>query len=135
MLADGQTLDRSFTVEPGGRWELDVDRRDAGEPARIILRWPVADREGATLEIDGKPREIAADSPGVEAEQIVIDVLPGNHAVRIVRPGFDDFRTRIGRCAVRGAGHGYVGRHRARPACTAELEKLRGGISGEVQAV
>ena len=63
--------------------------------ARIVLQWPTAEREGATLEVDGQSRELAADLAGVDAEQIAITVAPGKHTVRIVRPGFDDFRTEL----------------------------------------
>ena len=58
-----------------------------------MLQWPVADRAGATLEIDGQIRDTGADSAGVDTEQVTVDVQPGPHTVRIVRPGFEDFRT------------------------------------------
>jgi hypothetical protein len=125
VLADGQTQDRSFTLEPGQRWELDVAGSSTPTAARIVLQWPAADREGATLEIDGQPREIAADSAGVDAEQIAVDVEPGKHTVRIVRPGFNEFRAEwAGVQAEERLAVTWDRSARARPSAP-ELQRLR----------
>jgi hypothetical protein len=91
ILADGFTVERSFSVEPEQRWELTV----ATDPVRLVLQWPVADRDKATLEIDGRGRDLAADSVAVDDQQVVMGVQPGSHTVRISRPGYDEFRTEV----------------------------------------
>jgi len=89
VLPDGQTVEHAFDLEPAAQRELTV----ATTPVRLVLEWPTADREGATVEIDGHRRNLTADPISVDDNQVVYEVQPGQHAVRISRPGFDDFRT------------------------------------------
>ena len=55
--------------------------------ANLTLRWPVSDREGAVLEINGQPfdwRSAALDS---DAEEVRLAVDPGDYTLRIARDG------------------------------------------------
>lgn len=125
-LSDGQTLDRTFSVEPGQQWELDVEEAARASAARIVLLWPAPDRAESTLEVDGQVRDIAALAGAGDAEQVLIDMAPGKHTVRITRPGFDDFVMEL--TDLRGEERiavSWVAVEHPRPAAP-ELERLRG---------
>ncbi|MHB8973025.1 MAG: peptidase associated/transthyretin-like domain-containing protein [Pirellulaceae bacterium] len=95
VLASGKTWDRTVELVSDQRTELDVTNAPAPESARIVLQWPISEREGATLELDGTPHDLTSASVRSDDQQVVLDVTPGEHAVRIARPGFADFQTRV----------------------------------------
>ncbi len=94
VLASGETVERTVELVPGQRWELDVASATKPEPVRIVLQWLASEREGSLLEVDGQPRDLTDGSVRSDEQQVVIEVTPGEHAVRIVRPGYGDFQVR-----------------------------------------
>ncbi len=125
VLASGETVERTVELVPGQRGELDVADATKPEPARIVLQWLASEREGALLEVDGQPRDLTAGSVRSDEQQVVIEVTPGEHAVRIVRPGHGEFQAR----ASGGSKESPIAVTWDRPATdrpsAAELEKLR----------
>ena len=57
----------------------------------LLIRWAPEERQGATLQIDDC--EQALDAAGVEAtpERVELPIEPGQHTLRIIRPGFKPF--------------------------------------------
>ncbi|HEX3997032.1 MAG TPA: hypothetical protein VHX65_00605 [Pirellulales bacterium] len=79
---------------PGYKFETDVDLGpgqqlkvvpDWKAKALLVLNWPVDERAGAMLKLDGRPREISAHDP------LELAVDPGQHRIEVVRPGTDQF--------------------------------------------
>ncbi len=73
-----QPWNSSVEVSPGKPLAIAVDWTPA---AVLVLNWPVKDRAGAQLLIDG--RQIVLS----DREPIELPVEPGNRVVRVVRPG------------------------------------------------
>jgi len=51
--------------------------------ATLVLNWPLENRRGAALEIDGKRRSVVSDVHHQDAQQVIFAVTPGPHQVAI----------------------------------------------------
>lgn len=91
---DADVVIRRFVVVPGKRMSINVDELIAGSTSRIVLEWPVADREDAILQVNGLP-QVLPKGAAAELEEFAIDVDPGEYAIRVTRPGFDVFEKQI----------------------------------------
>ncbi|MHB8955911.1 MAG: hypothetical protein ACYC4U_23270 [Pirellulaceae bacterium] len=88
-------LDRTLELAPDERGERDVTGAKASEPSRIVLQWPALERQGATLEVDEQPQDLSSAPVRSDEMEVVLEVTPGEHSVRIVRPGFSDFQAEV----------------------------------------
>jgi serine/threonine protein kinase len=57
----------------------------------LLIRWTQEERQGATLQIDDCEQDL--DAAGVETtpERVELPIEPGQHKMRIIRPGFKPF--------------------------------------------
>ena len=63
--------------------------RPAWQPAAcIVLDLSREQRQDAVLEVDGKPQDLARLSSFAGPEELLVPVAPGEHRLRINRPGF-----------------------------------------------
>jgi hypothetical protein len=79
---------------PAFKFDADVDLA-AGErltispewkaKATLVLHWPLAERVGAVLKIDGRQRQLPQHEP------LELPVDPGQHRVEVLRPGVPPF--------------------------------------------
>ena len=69
--------------------------RPAGAAAMLTLAWPEAQRPGATVQIDGRPRPLVpGNGVRLEAGQVSLELAPGTHTIDIARPKFRPFSYR-----------------------------------------
>ncbi len=59
-------------------------------PTVLVLDWPIADRHDAQLWIDNEPQQV-----DLNAEKLEFHVKPGQHTLRLARPGFATFEQAI----------------------------------------
>jgi len=85
-----QLFERNITVAVNQRQEFPIALR--ATPAALIVRWPLADRAGAELRIDGQARALGN---GGNAAMVVLPLNPGTHEIFIFRPGFRPFSESI----------------------------------------
>lgn len=96
LQQDSETvLSRQLHVVPQDTLSVHVDAWIHRIASRILLRWPMDQRSGARLEIDGKQRDDLATGATADAETVLIDVQPGHHTIRITRPDHATFETRV----------------------------------------
>ncbi len=57
--------------------------------AELALKWPLAERSGATLTIDGHAHAVS------QQESLKLPIEPGRHVVRITRPNFEPFEQTV----------------------------------------
>ncbi len=63
---------------------------DAWTPlATLALNWPIENRDGAVLNVDGQNLQFGTDQP------LVLPVEPGTHTVRVTRAGYQSFEKNI----------------------------------------
>lgn len=91
---DAEIAVSELTVVPGKRLAIDIDQLISQSVTRIVLQWPVAERNGALLEVDGQPYALPT-GPVAELDEIAIDVQPGERTVRVTRPGCDVFERNV----------------------------------------
>ena len=94
VLATGETVEAHGGTGPGATLGAGCRRRDETSSQAIVLQWLASEREGALLEVDGQPRDLTDGSVRSDEQQVVIEVTPGEHAVRIVRPAHGEFQAR-----------------------------------------
>jgi hypothetical protein len=83
MKRDDQiVLERVFTIRPGKL----VNIATLPTLGRLVLRWPEAYREGATLQLDGKTVELTGRQVLARPESIELTVPQGDHALHVVLP-------------------------------------------------
>ena len=75
MIAD-------ITLAAGERMSISPDWKPK---AMLTLNWPLADRAGAEIKIDGRPQTVSQSTP------LEFPVEPGRHVVQIMRPGSATF--------------------------------------------
>ncbi len=80
------------TVLPGKRVAINVDTLLVRSVHRVLLRWPVDQRDGAILEIDGQRHDLPAKA---EDDEIAIELEPGAHSIRVTRPGYEVFEGNV----------------------------------------
>lgn len=78
-------LERSVTV--GGEEQQDVKVMLEPTSAMLVIHWPMQDRAGAEMQIDGQARP----ETNANSDNIALVLPPGEHTVQIKRPGFDPF--------------------------------------------
>ncbi len=69
--------------------------RDRLPSERLILEWPAATREHATLRINGRLQDLAWDPIARDAQELAFALPPGTHHVQIERPGFEPINQSI----------------------------------------
>ncbi len=80
-------LEGSFSLSAGTSVELNIAFAPLPETTRLVLHWPEEERSGATLEIDGRVADLAADSVSMDAERVVFSLPSGQHTLSIQRDG------------------------------------------------
>lgn len=75
-------LERTFTVKPGKH----VNLATLPTLGRIVLRWPEAYREGATLEIDGESVDLKGPRVSAHPETIEVTAPQGERSIHVVLP-------------------------------------------------
>ncbi|MFW6169102.1 MAG: hypothetical protein ACODAD_01340 [Planctomycetota bacterium] len=90
---------RRIEIAPQEFRSINIDAIIDQAVCQIALQWPLEQREGAQLEINGKQHDIAtalaADSQDADSKDVVIDVEPGEHTIRIARPGYEVFERTV----------------------------------------
>jgi len=66
-----------------------------GRQAHLTLKWPPRERVGASLQLDGRPLDLARLSLLALGGEIQLPLKPGRHTVVINRPGFEPFSKEI----------------------------------------
>lgn len=74
-----------------------VGRNVAPQPSTVplIVRWPESDRREGRFVLDGWVQQLTSLTDGVHATHIELDVEPGKHVVRLLRPGFEPWEETI----------------------------------------
>jgi serine/threonine protein kinase len=57
----------------------------------LLIRWTQEERQGALLQIDDCEQDLAAAGVEATAERVELPIEPGQHTMRIIRPGFKPF--------------------------------------------
>jgi hypothetical protein len=81
-----RTFETSVSVAADGRRVVAIP---SAEAAVLIVDWPVAERRGGQLNIDGQGR------PPSDSERLELFLRPGDHTVSLVRPGFRPFERHV----------------------------------------
>lgn len=79
-------LEENITVAADQHQDLAVSLQPTS--ATLVVRWPISQRAGAEVQVDGQP------SPKVKTsndEKIAFELDPGSHTIQIKRPGFEPF--------------------------------------------
>jgi Concanavalin A-like lectin/glucanases superfamily len=71
-------LDQQVAVSAGDRHPVAPDWK---AKAVLLLNWPLAERSGAALTVDGRPTVVSARNP------LELPVEPGSHVIRVARSG------------------------------------------------
>jgi len=86
----------------------------------LVLRWPEAERAGATLEIDGRLSDLAGSAVQSTPNEVKIAVSAGLHKVWIARRGFEPVEERF--MAVYGETYTVYPVWQAAPTLVGEIE-------------
>ncbi len=84
-------LDNRPELAVGKRLIVNVDALIDQATPSLVLVWPAAERDGATLEIDGKRQPLTRAADTENTSDFVIDLTPGEHTIKITRPDFEVF--------------------------------------------
>ena len=79
-------FDKMVAVEAGVRQSVVIE---LAPKATLVLSWPAVERRGAELKIDNR-LHVPDNSASIE-----LAVEPGQHVVRVTRPGAGDFETAV----------------------------------------
>ena len=90
---DQIVLERVFTIKPGKL----VSIATLPTLGRLVMRWPEAYRDGATLQLDGKAVDLAGPQVIAHPESIELTVPQGEHVVHVVLP---DGRSMDHKCTI-----------------------------------
>ena len=81
-----QAVERAVTVAAGERQAVAM----AWKPKAVVaLDWPLKDRQGADVKVDGQIQTLSDHEP------LELLVEPGQHTIRILRPGVEPFQTGV----------------------------------------
>ncbi len=83
-------LQQSVDTTAGKRTTVNVDALLDKPLARIWLEWPLQERDGARLELDGRAFPISGAGDTTDAA-VALEVPLGEHVLRIVQPQYEDF--------------------------------------------
>ena len=87
-------LARDLVVTAGKRTPINIDLAATRRLSRVLLQWPVAERDGAILEVDGERQAIPTD-PSARSTIVELKVEPGEHTITITCPGYDVFERTV----------------------------------------
>jgi hypothetical protein len=94
VLPDGRIIDQKCEILATRRTEVDIAKK-ISEPIRVVLQWPVAERQDAVLDVDAQPVALTADNVRSDDQQVTIELPAGEHTIKIVRPDGSVFQTRV----------------------------------------
>lgn len=87
-------LRRRFVVPREEPLPINLDALITQAVCRLVLEWPLDERDAATLTVDGKQHNLDSTS-ALEEEAVVVDVEPGDHTIRITRPHHETFEKEV----------------------------------------